>query len=86
VLGPEEAACRLEKSLYGLEQASWSWHTNLKSVFSQAGVLPSRANPGLFINHSGSEGTISVLVWVDDRLIVGPHGLSTPRVLLCTER
>jgi hypothetical protein len=36
--------------------------------------MPSRADPGLFIKRFGSEGTVYVLVWVDD-LIVGPCSL-----------
>jgi hypothetical protein len=72
VLGPEGAACRLKKSLSGLKQASW--YTKLKSVFSQAGLMPSRADSGLFIKRFSSEGTVYVLVWVDD-LNMGPRWL-----------
>jgi hypothetical protein len=73
-LGPEGAACRLKKSIYGLKQASRSWHAKLKSVFQKEGLHPSVADPALFVKRTPG-GMVYVLVWVDDLFIVGPRKL-----------
>jgi hypothetical protein len=74
ILGAQGAVCRLRKSIYGLKQASRAWHSKLKSVFGKEHLLPSQADPGLFVRRD-KEGFVYVLVWVDDLFIVGPRSL-----------
>jgi hypothetical protein len=49
VFGAQGTICRLRKSIYGLEQAPRAWHSKLKCVFGKEQVLPSQADPGMFV-------------------------------------
>jgi hypothetical protein len=53
VLGAEEDVCWIQKSIYGLKQASRSWHSKLKCLFGKERLMPSTADPGLFIRRDG---------------------------------
>ena len=57
---------RLNKSLYGLKQASYNWFNKLSTGLQERGFVPSSVDPCVFF----SEGCI-VLTYVDDCIIVG---------------
>ena len=57
---------KLNKSLYGLKQASHNWYEKLKQALSDRKFSPSKIDPCIFVK----EGII-VLVYVDDCIIVG---------------
>ena len=66
----ETHVCRLQKSLYGLKQASRNWFFKLSSVLLAAGFRYSHADHSLFTLSHGAYFTL-VLVYVDDLLVAG---------------
>ena len=69
--GDGTLACHLHKSLYGLKQASRSWHLRLHEELTTYGFTASTADPGLY-TYSGKSGPTYLLVYVDDILIAAP--------------
>ncbi|XP_019425041.1 PREDICTED: uncharacterized protein LOC109333914 [Lupinus angustifolius] len=62
--------CKLEKSLYGLKQASRQWHSKLTGFLLQFGYQKSFADHSLFIKSTDLNFT-SILVYVDDHVLAG---------------
>ncbi|KAL0313533.1 UNVERIFIED_CONTAM: Retrovirus-related Pol polyprotein from transposon RE1 [Sesamum radiatum] len=62
--------CKLQKSLYGLKQASRQWNLELTNKLLEFGFTQSRHEHCLFIKRSASEFT-ALLVYVDDILLTG---------------
>lgn len=70
----EKLVCKVNKSLYGLRQASKQWYTKFSNVILSYGFAQSPADTSLFIVNSGAD-LIVLLVYVDELLIVG-HNLA----------
>ena len=62
--------CRLNKSLYGLKQASRCWFAKFSKALLDAGFCQSKADYSLFYRHKG-KSSIFLLVYVDDIIITG---------------
>lgn len=56
--------CKLNKSLYGLKQASRKWYENLTYVFTQQRYTQASSNHSLFIQKTFESFTV-ILVYVD---------------------
>ena len=65
---PQNAALRLKKSIYGLEQASRQWFLKFSTTLLNMGFEKINGDHTLFWSHSG-EKFLLVLVYVDDILI-----------------
>lgn len=62
--------CKLQKSLYGLKQASRQWYSKLSSALLSLNYVQSAADYSLFIKQQGSSFT-AILVYVDDLVLAG---------------
>lgn len=57
--------CKLQKSLYGLKQASRKWHARLSSTLKDIGYQNSKNDYSLFFKKMGDHVTF-VVVYIDD--------------------
>jgi len=62
--------CKLERSLYGLKQASRQWNLELTKLLLSQGFYQSKSDYSLFFKVSQGLCTF-ILVYVDDLLITG---------------
>ena len=62
--------CKLQKSLYGLKQASRQWNCKLTEAFLSYGYTQSKADYSLFVKFVSNRFTV-VLVDVDDLSLTG---------------
>ena len=63
--------CRLKKSLYGLKQAPHAWNSKITHRLHKMGFAASKFDPSLLIQN-GSEGSVCILLYVDDLVITDP--------------
>lgn len=63
--------CKLQKSIYGLKQASRCWNQRLTSFLKKFHLKPSDADPCLF--YSANEERLIVAVYIDDGIVVGKN-------------
>ena len=66
----ENLVCRLNKSLYGLKQASRQWFAKFSIAIQGARFIQSKADYSLFTCKKGKSFT-ALLIYVDDILITG---------------
>lgn len=71
---PPNAVCRLNKSLYGLEQASRQWFIKFSTTILSLGFQKSHTDHTLFIKNVGGK-YVAVLVYVDDIIIASSNDL-----------
>ncbi|KAE8698964.1 Alpha-glucan water dikinase [Hibiscus syriacus] len=64
--------CRLNKSLYGLKQASRCWYKRFDSFIMCLGYNRLNADPCAYFKRSGDNDFVILLLYVDDMLVAGP--------------
>ncbi|KAK9114556.1 hypothetical protein Syun_021353 [Stephania yunnanensis] len=69
-LASSNQVCKLQRSLYGLKQASRQWNHELTSKLQSFGFIQSAHNPCLFTYHTTGKFLV-LLVYVDDVLLTG---------------
>jgi len=67
-----ELVCKLQKSLYGLKQASRQWNAKLIVALISLGFHQSSFDYSLFVKNQNSHITI-LLIYVDDVVLTGNH-------------
>ncbi|KAL0278089.1 UNVERIFIED_CONTAM: Retrovirus-related Pol polyprotein from transposon TNT 1-94 [Sesamum radiatum] len=69
-VGEEQKVCRLQRSIYGLKQASQSWNTRFYEVIQDYDFIKNDYDPCVYKKISGSSVAYLVL-YVDDILLIG---------------
>ncbi|XP_074327310.1 uncharacterized protein LOC141665234 [Apium graveolens] len=72
ILHTPTQVCKLNKSIYGLKQASREWHETLVDELINQGFYQSKLDYSLFICKDNTDITI-VVVYVDDILVTGSN-------------
>ena len=70
--GEEKLVCKLNKSIYGLKQASRQWYLRFDEVMQSHGFIENSEDECIYVKTSGRHFTILVL-YVDDILIAGTN-------------
>ena len=70
--GGAEMVCKLQRSLYGLKQASRAWNERLVQELNGLKFSVTEADPSLFCHQEKKD--LYLLVYVDDMLLVGREG------------
>uniref|UniRef100_A0A803PC32 Reverse transcriptase Ty1/copia-type domain-containing protein n=1 Tax=Cannabis sativa TaxID=3483 RepID=A0A803PC32_CANSA len=73
---PPNAVCKLQKSIYGLKQASRQWYAKLSTTLISNGFTQSQSDYSLFIK-SNNHLFMAVLVYVDDIVIASSNASAT---------
>jgi hypothetical protein len=69
-LSSPNLVCKLQRSLYGLKQASRQWNTKLTDTLLSSGYLQSKSDYSLFTKQRSTGFTV-ILVYVDDLVLGG---------------
>ncbi|KAL0416319.1 UNVERIFIED_CONTAM: hypothetical protein Slati_3463800 [Sesamum latifolium] len=69
-VGEEQKVCRLERSIYGLKQASRSWNTHFDEVIRGYDFIKNDYDPCIYKKISGSS-VAYLMLYVDDILLIG---------------
>ncbi|KAL0448558.1 UNVERIFIED_CONTAM: hypothetical protein Slati_1412200 [Sesamum latifolium] len=69
-VGEEQKICHLQRSIYGLKQASRSWNTYFDEVIRGYYFIKNEHDPCVYKKISGSSVAYLVL-YVDDILLIG---------------
>ena len=83
--GQENMVCKLQKSIYGLKQASRSWNIQFDQAVKSFGFIQNMDEPCVYKKHE--ENAVAFLVlYVDDILLIGNDigVLSTVKVWLAS--
>ena len=73
--------CKLQKSLYGLKQASRKWYEKLTDLLLHQGYTQSTSDYSLFTLKTDAHFTI-ILVYVDDIILAGTSMSEFDRIKL----
>src|SRR5258706_3703764 len=70
--GWKDLVWKLEKSLYGLKQASWSWYTKAKNKLKKLHFSHSDLDHAIFI-YSNKGAFCIIMLYVDNLMILSNH-------------
>lgn len=76
------SVCRLQKSLYGLKQASRAWNVKFDNFLLQSGFIRSNADPCVYFQTNPNGDMLILAVWVDDGLLCGTNQESLTSVIV----
>ena len=62
--------CKLQRSIYGLKQASRSWNIRFDKTIKEFGFSQNEDEPCVYMKTSGS-AVVFLILYVDDILIIG---------------
>ena len=67
----EDKVYKLKKALYGLNQASRAWYSQIDSYFMVEGFKKSKNEPILYVKTQGNSNVLIVVLYIDDLLYIG---------------
>jgi hypothetical protein len=70
VPGQEHKVCKLNKSLYGLKQASHEWNKNINSTLLTLGFKASKSDPCIYVQTELDGTKFYIVLYVDDLLLI----------------
>ena len=68
--GSGSKVCKLQRSIYGLKQASWSWNIRFDEIIKEFGFSQNLDEPCVYKNTNGS-AVVFLVLYVDDILLIG---------------
>lgn len=77
---PDGTVCRLQRSLYGLKQASREWNSKFDLFLKRFQFIPSKADPCVY-NGKFEWNKIYLIIYVDDGLILSTSKQAINRIL-----
>jgi len=80
-----QMVCQLQRSLYGLKQASRQWFTKLSGLLTSHGFKQSHSDHSLFLRFTVSITTI-LLVYVDDIILTGNSNSEIQDVIMLLDQ
>jgi ATP-binding cassette subfamily B (MDR/TAP) protein 1 len=80
VKGKEDYVCKLNKSLYDLNQAARQWYMKFEYVMGEQGCKRCSSHHCVFMKRFSGDDFIMLLLYVDDILIVGKNVLRITRL------
>ena len=63
--------CKLQKSIYGLKQASRSWNIHFDEVFKGFGFIKNEEEKLVFTKKASGSALVFLVLYVDDILLIG---------------
>jgi hypothetical protein len=72
--------CRLNWSLYVLEQAPRAWYNRFASFLLKLSFIEAKTDSSLFIYHSGAD-TVYLLLYVDDIVLTASSSALLQRII-----
>lgn len=77
--------CKLERSLYGLKQASRCWHERFTDFLKKFNLKATRSDPCVFTSNQ-RENTLILAIYIDDRLIAASNQATADALLTQLKR
>jgi hypothetical protein len=77
--------CRVNRSLYGLKQASQAWYSRFASYLASIGFIEAKSDTSLFIYRRGDD-TVFLLLYVDDIVLTASTADLLQRTIVALQR
>jgi hypothetical protein len=77
--------CRVNRSLYGLKQASQAWYSRFASYLASIGFIEAKSDTSLFIYRRGDD-TVFHLLYVDDIVLTASTADLLQRTIVALQR
>jgi hypothetical protein len=79
-----DLVCRLNRSLYGLKQASWAWYSRFTTYLASIDFVEAKSDTSLFIYRRGED--IDYLLYVDDIVLTAFTADLLQRTIIALQR
>jgi hypothetical protein len=80
-----DLVCRLNRSLYDLNQAPWAWYSRFASYLASIGFVEAKSDTSLFIYWRGND-TVYLLLYVDDIVLTASIADLLHRTIVALQR
>jgi hypothetical protein len=80
-----DLVCRLNRSLYGLKQATRAWYSRFASYLASIGFVEAKSDTSLFIYRRDND-TVYLLLYVDDIVLTASNADLLQRTIVALQR